>query len=677
MRVPILLLFAGYAAAQAVGPPAAVPTSSTPAAAPPASSSPRPVAPPASSSQNAPAQPTTPAAPSSSAAPTPTSFSGPPTFVFQNLATATQCAPVQVRWDLRNADRTKYTVDLYAFNIGVDQAIPPASSPSSAAPPANTPAAQPSANNNANSTPAANPAPAASAAAPASAAQPNPQPTPQASAPPTTQAVAGGNAAASPAKRDAHGLHAHRNPLLSADEYVHLVARADINSTIVKGWRAQASYAWTVNVPPGRYRLLAIVSDEARTWAESGPFTVVASSNTTCLQQDSSKTNSAAAGASSGSAAGSGDNAESKKSGLSGGAIAGVVIGVLAGLALAILAFICFRRAARDKRRDAGGREPQTPMRNLIGAPTDFRKTKGARSSVGHALAAIGIGANRGGDGIERAERGEKPMFAAVPPMNLGTRRGSNMTNETDNPFETAPTTPVEEKTPSHTPGSSFGTSIPPASALAAGAAAQADSNDPHRYPPRSPPRGAYDGIDDEPDTFRRSTPTPMRLPPSQLPANLVPSSVGTSPAGGTPSGTSPTTPVTPGFAPRATHQSRPSAGSAREAIPTATTPSVPPPSAFPVTPTSPGKVVERKSSTRRKPVPRLTDVDVESPSQGHSSESSHEATAGGIQLPESKPIGGGPAGDEYGLNAALAGIDRSQTYALVADPPLPQDDRH
>jgi hypothetical protein len=541
MRAALLLLLAGYAAAQGVGPPAPVPSSNTPAPAPAASSSQNPAPAPAptpSSSQNAPApaQSQNPPAqsqpPASSASPV---YTGSPTFVFQSLATATQCTNAQIRWDLRNADRTKYAVDLYAYNIGVDQAIPPAPSPSSAAAPANTPAANtpaantpaantPAANNNNNAnanTQAASPAPAASAAAPAQANNANAQ----ASNPPASQAVGGG--AARPVKRDGYGPDSHRNPLLPKDnEYVHLVARADINSTVVKGWRTHISFGWTVDVPPGRYRLLAIVNDEARTWAESPDFTVVASTNTTCVKDtsDATKTNSGAdAGQTTGNAsAGSGsEETDSKKSGLSGGAIAGVVIAVLAGLALAILAFICFRRAARDKRRHAGGREPQTPMRNLIGAPTDFRKTKGARASMGHALAAIGIGANRNGDRMERAERGEKPMFPAVPRMNMASRRGSEMTQETDNPFETAPTTPVEEKSPSHTPGSSFGTSIPPASALAAGAAAaRDDSNDSHSYPPRSPPRGVYDGIDDEPDTFRRpSASRPRSSPQTSRPA--------------------------------------------------------------------------------------------------------------------------------------------------------------
>ncbi|BEI84066.1 hypothetical protein CcaverHIS002_0406700 [Cutaneotrichosporon cavernicola] len=683
MRAVLLLLFAGYAVAQGAGPPGPVPTSTSSSAAAPTAAPP-----PSSNSQAAPPTQTTPQnqestpVAQSSAPPTTTSFSGPATFVFASIATATQCVGAGIRWDLRNADKTKYAVDMYAFNIGVDQSIPPAPSPSSsAATPANTPAAQPSSSNNA--TPAANTpnaAPAASAASPAAPAAPA-NPNPQSSNPPTTQAVAGGGAAAPPAKR-AFGPLDHVNPMVR-DKHVQLVARANINATVVKGWRTNIPYDWVVDVPPGRYRILAIVNDEARTWAESAPFTVIAGTNTTCVKDTPDASNSVSSGApgkTSGAAGSGSEEAGSKKSGLSGGAIAGVVIGVLAGVALAILAFICFRKAARDKRRDAGGREPQTPMRNLIGEPTDFRKTKGARASMGHALAAIGIGANRGG-GVERAERGEKPLFPAVPRMSMGNRRGSDMTTGTDNPFETAPTTPVEEKTPSHTPGSSFGTSIPPASALAAGAAAR-EERDNHLCPPRSPPRGVYDGIDDEPDTFRPSTPTPMRLPPSQVPANLAPSSVGTSPPGGSPVGTGPNTPVTPGFAGRASHLSRPSAGSLHDAVDTpttTTTPSVLPPSAFPATPSSPPRVVERKTSTRRKPVPRLTDEDVESPtqaatsSQGHTSDSSPERA---LKLPETKPIGGGPAGDEFGLNAALAGIEHSQSFTLMPDPPLQQNDQ-
>lgn len=491
-----------------------------------------------------------------------------------------------------------------------------------------------------------------------------------------------------PRKR-AFGPLDHVHPMLR-DEHVQLVARATINSTVVKGWRANVPYDWVVDVPPGRYRIMAIVNDETRAWAESDPFTVVAGTNKTCVKEpsDASKpASSKAPGQTSGAAAGSGsEEAGTKKSGLSGGAIAGVVIGVLAGLALAILAFICFRKAARDKRRDAGGREPQTPMRNLIGEPTDFRKTKGARASVGHALAAFGIGANRG-DGVDRAERGEKALFSAVPRMSMGARRGSDMTTGTDNPFETAPTTPIEEKSPTHTPGSSFGTSIPPASALAAGAATR-EEGDNYQYPPLSP-AGRNDGLEGDPDTFCRSTPTPMRLPPSQVPANLAPSSIGTSPRGGSPAGTGPNTPVTPGFTARASHHSRPSAGSLHEAVGTpapATTPAILPPSAFSAAPASPGKAVERKTSTRRKPVPRLTDEEVENPtqaqtsnhghgsSQGHASDSGHEQST--HKLPETKPIGGGPAGDEFGLNAALARIQNSQSFTLMPDPPLQQHDQ-
>lgn len=711
----LALLFAGYAMAQNGAPaPAPAPASSsstTRPAAQPSQTTARPAA--STPATNTPAAQSSPTQAAASSSETPKVYTGTPTFIFLPMATATQCAKAQVRWDLRNEDRSKFAVNLYAFNIGVDQSIPPQTETSTSSSSSSS-AANSAASPNANS--ANTPNPSTSRAPTPAAATSN---TPAANNRPATAAVAGGGAASAPAKRapaEDSGPHirlAARHGAMPYNlEHMHLVARADnVNSTVVKDWTANVAYSWLVDVPTGRYRFLAVVNDTHGTWSESDPFTVAAGSDTSCVKKDTSDATASASstgGASPGSANETDGATESKKSGIGGGGIAGIVIGVIAALVLAAIAFFCLRKAKREKRRDAGGREPQTPMRNLISEPTDFRKTKSARGSVGHALAAIGLSRNSNSHAgsnmarVDRAERGEKPMFPAIP---SGRRRGSNMTTDTnDNPFETAPTTPVEEKPPA-TPGSSFGTSIPPSSALAAGrdygdnSTRNSHATHPSSgYPPMSPPtdaqrQSAYDAValDDDADGYRRSTPTPMRLPAANLASSTAGGSIGQMTPGANNSA-GPNTPVTPGFATasRGSHHSRPSQGSVADpAHAAATSTPNPPPSAFqtPSMPSSPGSAAprapERKTSMRRKPVPRLgpeeasmttsqSTQDMASLSLGTSSDSGH-GPQGPLRLPDAGRVGTGPAGDEYGLNAALAGIDR-QNFTLMADPPLDPD---
>lgn len=601
----------------------------------------------ATSSPPAQSQSPTPAAAAPSVAET-------PVFKFLPFPTATACARANVQWDL-SVDRGSHVVDIYAYNLNVDQAIPPATESSSSAP-----------------------APATSGGGGGTA--PSPVSAPAANPP----ANSGGVVTNNPNGR-----------ALPQPHYIHLASRAIYNESVVKDQPANVAYSWMVNVPQGRYRFFAIVNNTEHTTSLSDPFTVVEGQDVSCINaQEVVLSSTGATGQPSTSPGAPQSSVQSgaspagtaqpnapttSKKGISGGAIAGIVIGVIAAVILAVIAFICCRRAQRDRHTRAGGRgdEPQTPMRNLIGK-------RGGGPAGGMALASLGRnGKAAHGHDASAAELGEKP-YQGGEHVTRNVSRGT-----VDDPFQTAPSTPIEEKMqPDATPTSSFGSTAPVASrslaydapaVLPARGASLANSDSQHLQSPiHSEPLHAEQASelpyerDDVSAYGRKSTPTPVRLPAAPLAPSLPGSQPTTPNTAAFGAGVSSMTPMTTSARSRASHASHPSIGSALDstqshgpsAFQTASA------SASASTPSSPGNKSERKPSLRRKPVPRLEPREANATptaasDNGHARES--------LQLPPSASIGDGPAGDEYGLNAALAnaGLDRGLSFKLMPDPPL------
>ncbi|KAI9636365.1 uncharacterized protein MKK02DRAFT_45072 [Dioszegia hungarica] len=257
------------------------------------------------------------AASSSSVSATPT-YSGPPALVLPSLSTYTACASARLNWQLLNANPASYTVTFGAHNSGVDQAIPSASS-SPAVPSVTT-------------TPLALVA--------ASTLRPITLPIAPASS------ASSSSATRAPVVRDLPLQHAQ--PVKRT--------RLSINQTLGTN---PASFGYTIPValPEGRYMLVASVP--ALGLMASTPFTVLESSDTSCLaafaalsaslsSSASSKATASSGGAqTSGSAAGSG--------GAPVGAIAGGIVGGLAVLAIIGGVIFCLMRRKRRSRAAEGG----------------------------------------------------------------------------------------------------------------------------------------------------------------------------------------------------------------------------------------------------------------------------------------------------------------------------------
>lgn len=656
------------------------------------------------------AQTPTPATPSTSATPSPSPppATSAPSFIFLAMPTATACENVNVMWAYTGQNADKFGVDIYAFNVGVNQSVPPPSTSTTLSVPAQqTPASSPS------PTPATTPA-AQPTTAPA-------QPTTQAPAPAATTTgiiAAGGGAGAPvagpPQQNSAPGRREFSYPpmLVARD----IFARADINATVTKGWQANVLNTWKVNVPPGRYRLFAIVNDTWHTNAISpDAFTVLQGTDSSCIQVASqnpivsqpptSSATSAGTTKPSGSGTAVGSNEGNKSKGIGGGAIAGIIIGVLAGLALlGLLLFCCMRRRRNGADRARGGLGDGGPGVNgkQVGEPTAFRHLK-RPSSFGHIGTSLGsLGRSRDqqhntlpSDDMSH-EKGVSNLGISnltplpyrdaslaqnghlVPPEQQ--RRGSNYSTTTsnDNPFETAPSTPIDEKT-------SFAAPIGLAAAVAAAGGAGAavahqrtsdrngtDSQTSSTSPSSGDGASSAALVGTPNDPRRLSNPAPGGLAPP--PANLTPAYGTPNPASGR--STPPSPPLTntaPGSPnPPSSFNSQGISGSPRPAA------------------------ADRKASLRRKPVPRLAADDEAARSDGHgsgsgsghdhaaSSEWGHTSAPVEIgRLPELR-IGGGPAGDEFGLSAALGLGDRpsssgngngdKKTFHLIPDQPLRQD---
>ena len=145
-----------------------------------------------------------------------------------------------------------------------------------------------------------------------------------------------------------------------------------VNQTVTSAWPASVGFTWNpVTVPAGRYIVSGLINDAQGTNAKSGTFTVVQGTDTSCLvafgyasasasmasatsatitsttstTSVTSSKSSAAASTSSGA-----DNTSNTTTGISGGAIAGIIIAVVALAAAGLLAFFLIRRRQRRKR---------------------------------------------------------------------------------------------------------------------------------------------------------------------------------------------------------------------------------------------------------------------------------------------------------------------------------------
>ncbi|TYJ56909.1 hypothetical protein B9479_002354 [Cryptococcus floricola] len=243
-----------------------------------------------------------------------TTYSGTPYLVIHDVADMVSCGTGQIYWNVYNEDASKYNITVYAVNEGVDQVI---ESPSTTV---------------VSSTSATSP---------------------------SSSAVAQTSSAAATTSNIARSLS---NPVKRTT--------LSINTTIITQY-ANHGYGWTpVRLPEGNYRIYGHVYDGYGTSNTSNVFTVRESTNTSCLTAFAamSKTatatlssgkvtgsaESVTATASSGAAAGGTEN-DTGSNGLSGGAIAGIVIGVVAGLAFLAGLLFCLRRRRQQARRGARG----------------------------------------------------------------------------------------------------------------------------------------------------------------------------------------------------------------------------------------------------------------------------------------------------------------------------------
>jgi hypothetical protein len=480
--------------------------------------------------------------------------------------------------------------------------------------------------------------------------------------------------------------------------FVDLVARADLNVTVIEGWAAdQAPMNWIPNLPQGRYRLVAVGANTASgaIYAISDNFTILEGSDKSCIvggavATTKSSTTSAAAiskapvtspsNSSNSTGTAVGADAATKKSGISGGAIAGIVIAILAVVIIAAIIFFIMRR----RKANAAGK---TYNGRAIGAPSHFRK--GSNRFSKFALTALGRNKTSPGVGVGSGIAGGTAAFGAtthaslpsdgthssafdaekgVPTYPPSSRRMSGVSNE--NPFETAPSTPVDEKFHEPLGGAAF-----------AGAGAAALTTPPRNYnnrpllPPTHIPTSIpttpsernsdafYDtngNLQPERDMHLSVNTTPARLPPHDDP--LTPATMNFSAVHGAAQDFPSPPPVPIGLG----HKKQKSTSSTTSASDLPYAAPVPPsPAARPLPPVSYGspgspRPVERKGSLRRKPVPKLLDDESSSPRSGGSSDDNHNNSSNNHS-------------DHFGLNAALSGLDGG--FQLIPDPPLEQKD--
>jgi hypothetical protein len=333
--------------------------------------------------------------------------------------------------------------------------------------------------------------------------------------------------------------------ILHVVQHARLLSRSSlrINQT-VSIQRANLRFNWDlVGLPAGRYRFIGTIDDSARTTAMSNIFSVVESGSNACLASWASLSSVKASRTVSTSPTGANAGTATKGSGISGGAIAGIVIGALV-IMTAIGALVWFFR----RRRQQQGRAPYISSPRMTSLP---RNTSSGRMA---AMSAFGIHTDRylshqqipntsgasddahtfpsatsaalGTRADEHAEENEKNGSRSVGSPSdtfLGQSYGRN-------PFASGPTTPAVDAptefiamTPTHSPrsgqaqaGAGTGNSdFGPSTAATLGSASASGSSK-KRMPLASPMRKTSGSSTGTPGV-QRNTSMSKRKPVPQL----------------------------------------------------------------------------------------------------------------------------------------------------------------
>ncbi|ORX33942.1 hypothetical protein BD324DRAFT_653640 [Kockovaella imperatae] len=280
-----------------------------------------------------------------------------PSLTIYTVPTLTACDEFRVQWALSNEDPVFQIIDMQVVNIDVPQSIPSSSSTTATSTTSSTAAK-----------------------------------TTATSAKTTTTTTA----ATSSAKT-----------VSNLRERAVLEPRVQINDTITTQ-TAAVGYSWIVDVPQGRYYFLGLIGDSFGTHATSNIFSVIEGSNTSCLAtfpSESSSTSSASSATSTSATSARTSSSSSSTSivptssttagiaganasdsgnsggGISGGAIAGIVVGAI--LILLLVGGCLFWRRRRNARRNdpfGGGEKTDTGNERGRGDPVgayQLRSTDG------------------------------------------------------------------------------------------------------------------------------------------------------------------------------------------------------------------------------------------------------------------------------------------------------------
>lgn len=444
------------------------------------------------------------------------------------------------------------------------------------------------------------------------------------------------------------------------------------------------------------------------------------------LPQSSSAAPSPSASSGSRSAAAGSDGNNKGGGGISGGAIAGIVIGVLAGIALLALLAVCWRKKRRSKDASTYRVDPyDEPMREVRSrgfAPMSSSHDH-ETSSFGHAgddvyggmvvppQRAAGAGAGAGVVGAVNPfdtepstpdERHGGTQSSHTPSSSVGHASVYTAPMSAESELEYPPPVGLLPVPASNRASAQSGTSTYESALTQAhsdsfatfghglGSQDRFGSQDRLGSHPSSRTLASSDshfvpGADAPPvpAPVPASPPSPQRLPPALTSSTslqrLPPAPTSpTSPQRLPPAPTSPTSPQRPPPAPTSpTSPQRlpPAPGPAPQRNITGGAPA---PSAFAAgaaargrsgsigdtSSESGGATLERKISTRRKPVPQLSE------------EEAQLSPGGGPDAPRLLASGSSEGHDDWGsgLQDAINGVSQQRAYTLAADPPLHQD---